>query len=97
MPQVAVAWICRPAGVISQVPRWHHTKGANRRQLAALRATQRVFAVAKIEHDLSFAAVRKFDCAGEDVARIAVRWIVTTFRPTRIASDLFAARTGAAA
>jgi hypothetical protein len=67
MPKIAPMRIQRAVLAVAQIAGWHDAKGADRRQRADLRATQRHVAVS-CPDTLTFTATRQFEVAREHVA-----------------------------
>src|SRR5262245_48623230 len=67
--QFAVALVQRPIVAVAEVLSWDDSEGADRRQRAALRTSQRVLAVA-VEHSLPLGPARQVELTKEHVSRI---------------------------
>src|SRR5262245_50976363 len=67
--QFAVALVQRPIVAVAKVLGWHDSEGADGGQRAALRAPQRVLALA-IEHSLALGSAGQVELAQEHVSRV---------------------------
>ena len=81
--EVPVTGIGGPVEVVAQVAGGHDPKRANGRERPGLRPTQRVFTVAGIVNDFSFASARQIEAPHEHIAGInlAVPRLAIAVRP----------------
>ncbi len=70
--------------VIPKVARSHHAEGANGRQRAGLRASERIGTLSHVVHDLALRAARQVEIAHEYVAGMEAAGIVFTVGPPRV-------------
>lgn len=82
--QIAGSWIGWSPVMVSQVASRHHSEGANRREGASLRASQRIRTLAYVVHHLSLGAARQVEIAHEHVTWIETTRIVITLGPPRL-------------
>src|SRR5256885_17225907 len=69
MPQLAVAQVQRPIVAVAEVLGWDNSEGADGGQRAALRAAQRVLAIA-VEYAFALGSPRQVELAQEHVSRV---------------------------
>jgi hypothetical protein len=73
--------------VVSEITTGDHSKGANGRERAGLRAAQGVLAIA-VAHDLAFQSARQVEVTREHFTRVEAALVIApiavTFQPSRI-------------
>jgi hypothetical protein len=79
--QVARARISPAAVVVSQVPCGDHPEGANGREAASLRPSERIRPPARVVDDLALRSARQIEIAHEDIARIQTARLVIALGP----------------
>src|SRR5438128_7850871 len=86
MSEVAVTWIRRSIVTVSKVAGRHDAKSPDRRQRAALRSSECVFAITGVVDDFAVTAAGQVEPAREHVPRVrrTVPRIAIALRPARI-------------